>query len=296
VSPPLSVVVPTFDHAGLLPDVVGRVLAQDGADLELVVVDDGSTDDTAAVLASLADERLVVVHRPNGGISAARNSGIAAARGRYVLFLDDDDRPHPTWAARLLAATETSPAVVCCGARIVDEAGREQSVRRPAPLGPAFADVTGLFLGGTFVVRADVLAEVGGFLEGLQCSHATELALRLTSWCAAHGEAVVVIDEPLVDIVRRPPGERPEASAAKLLAGTELLLAHHEAALRRAPSTLADYHGVAGVAAARLGDGPAARRHLARALRTDPSPRRALRAVASVVPPVRRRLWGTSGG
>lgn len=294
MSAPISVVVPTFGHADGLHAVVGAVLAQDVADLELVVVDDGSTDATAEVLAGLAHPRLIVVHRPNGGISAARNTGIATATGRYVVFLDDDDHPHGGWASSLLAATEGSPAVVCCGARLVDEAGHELGVRRPVPLGPAFGEVTGLFLGGTFAVRADVLAEVGGFLEGLQCSHATELALRLTAWCADHGEQVRCVDAALVDIVRRPPDRRPEASAAKLLAGTEVLLDRHGEVLRRDPRTLADYHGVAGVAAARLGEVATARRHLVRAATLAPSPRRVARAVAVVVPPVRARQWGRS--
>jgi glycosyltransferase involved in cell wall biosynthesis len=94
VEPAVSVVIPTFNRARYVGESVESVLAQAGPPFEVVVVDDGSTDDTAAVLARFGT-RLHVVRQPNRGIAAARNAGVAAARGTFVAFHDSDDLALP---------------------------------------------------------------------------------------------------------------------------------------------------------------------------------------------------------
>ena len=97
----VSVILPTFDRAALLPRSIASVLQQTDGDLELVVVDDGSGDDTAAVVTACADPRVRYVKLPvNRGLPAARNAGLAVARGAYVAFQDSDDVWHPDKLAR----------------------------------------------------------------------------------------------------------------------------------------------------------------------------------------------------
>jgi glycosyltransferase involved in cell wall biosynthesis len=115
-SPHVSVVVPTHDRARLLREVVRawRSVAPSSASVEVVVVDDGSSDDTPAVLAALAteDHRVPVRHvrQPRRGLAAARNAGIEAARGRLLMFCDDDMLPRsPDVMARHLARQEAQP-------------------------------------------------------------------------------------------------------------------------------------------------------------------------------------------
>jgi glycosyltransferase involved in cell wall biosynthesis len=96
---PISVVLPTWNRAHLVHKAIDSVLAQTYSDFELIVVDDGSTDETPAALARYGD-RIRVVRRENGGLSRARNSGIEAARHEWIAFLDDDDE----WEAGMLAA------------------------------------------------------------------------------------------------------------------------------------------------------------------------------------------------
>jgi glycosyltransferase involved in cell wall biosynthesis len=95
MTPDVSVVVPTFNRAHLLPESLESILAQDGVSLEVVVVDDGSTDGTAALLRGWRDARVRYVPRPHAGIAAARNAGVAVAAARYVAFHDSDDRALP---------------------------------------------------------------------------------------------------------------------------------------------------------------------------------------------------------
>jgi len=91
--PLISVIVPCYGQAHLLPQAVASVQAQDVADWELLVVDDGSPDDTAAAASRLAgaDPRVRLIRKPNGGLSSARNAGLDVAAGRFVQFLDADD-------------------------------------------------------------------------------------------------------------------------------------------------------------------------------------------------------------
>lgn len=115
----VSVYLPTRNRAGLLPRAVESVLAQDHRELELLVVDDASTDDTPAVLARLAaaDPRVRTFRQPQcAGAPAARNVAIAAASGRYVTGIDDDDEMLPHRVSSLLQAFDERYAFVCSGA------------------------------------------------------------------------------------------------------------------------------------------------------------------------------------
>lgn len=89
--PTLSVIIPTYNRAGHLPGSVESVLAHAGCDVEVIVVDDGSTDETAEVARAFGPP-VVYLRQENAGPSSARNAGFAASRGRYVAFLDSDDR------------------------------------------------------------------------------------------------------------------------------------------------------------------------------------------------------------
>ena len=89
----ISVIIPVYNAADLLPRAVGSILVQEFSELELILVNDGSTDETPRVCDELADGdmRVRVIHKENGGVSSARNAGLDAARGEYVMFVDADD-------------------------------------------------------------------------------------------------------------------------------------------------------------------------------------------------------------
>jgi GT2 family glycosyltransferase len=117
--PAASVIIPAYNRADLLAQAMESVLAQTMADLELIVVDDGSTDNTPAVLASYGD-KLIALRQDNAGPGAARNAGIARAAGRYVCFLDSDDLWFP-WTAnsyqRMIDAHRRTPSSSPCSGR-----------------------------------------------------------------------------------------------------------------------------------------------------------------------------------
>lgn len=117
--PHVSIIMPCYNAAAHLARSVGSVQAQTFDDWELVAIDDGSGDDTAARLAAMAadDPRIRVFTQPNGGVSRARNRGLSEARGRCIAFLDADDDWHPDFLARMTGALQAEPDAVLayCG-------------------------------------------------------------------------------------------------------------------------------------------------------------------------------------
>ncbi len=112
VSRSLSVVIPAYNAALTLADSVASVVAQDVDGMEIIIVDDGSTDGTAALADALSREHtsVQVLHQQNGGLSAARNSGLALAQGEFITFVDSDDRLAPNTYPPLLQLFDGRPA------------------------------------------------------------------------------------------------------------------------------------------------------------------------------------------
>ncbi|NYT39369.1 glycosyltransferase [Sphingomonas sp. R-74633] len=112
-APTVSVIMPAYNGAAWIGATIDSVLAQDFADWELVIVDDCSTDNTRDVLATLTDPRITVIHAAeNGGPVVARNTGFAAARGRYIAGLDQDDLCKPGRFAAQVAYLDANPGIV----------------------------------------------------------------------------------------------------------------------------------------------------------------------------------------
>lgn len=182
----VSVVIPTYNHARFLADAIRSTLDQT-VDVEVIVVDDGSTDDPALVVADFADVRLI--RQANRGLAAARNAGWSAARGKYVVFLDADDRLLPDALATNLQRFATSPnyAFVFGSYRIVDIEGRVLDV--VGPPSPVDGDAYRQFLEGNCIgmhaavmYRRDRIAELGGFDHQLRACEDYDLYLRMNSF------------------------------------------------------------------------------------------------------------------
>lgn len=134
--PIVSVIVPTHNRAHYLGQALASLRDQTLGEIEIIVVDDGSTDDTPALLAAFGDQRLVVVrHAVNRGIPAARNSGLERAGGRYVAWLDSDDIARPDRLERQAAYLTAHPdtAMIGCCAGKIDPAGRRIAGTRVPP-------------------------------------------------------------------------------------------------------------------------------------------------------------------
>lgn len=183
----ISVVMPCYNAAPYLEEAIGSVLRQSCPHVELIVVDDGSTDGSAAIAARLAADhpgRVNVLHQTNSGPYAARNQGLAHARGNFVAFLDADDTWHPDALSRLYAAlSETHADVAYCGWQHVGEAATDTQAHIP----PDYAgpDAAARFLQSCpwpingVLMRRQVIDALRGFSERLPTAMDYDLWLRM---------------------------------------------------------------------------------------------------------------------
>lgn len=175
----IGVVIPAFNLGLLLADAIRSVLMQSHADLALVVVDDGSTDDTLGVARAVIDPRLAVLSQPNMGVSVARNRGLAALPAvDAVLFLDGDDMLAPDALKRLAAALKAMPGAVAA----VGPAQSGNCRPRPTPYGDMLAALlvgNRYVNGGQILIRRTAVAAAGTFHPGLRFGEDWEYWTRI---------------------------------------------------------------------------------------------------------------------
>jgi glycosyltransferase involved in cell wall biosynthesis len=189
--PLVSAIIPTFNRATIVSEAVESVLQQTYPNTEVIVVDDGSTDDTPARLRQYGN-RIRVVTQNNAGPAAARNRGIAVSHGELIAFLDSDDIWLPTKLERQVALLKKAQSASCCLCNITMRwSEKEVGSFEIAALHPSvdegiwlnvdevLATRFVLFNQG-IVIRRDVLEKIGGFDESLWLLEDHELALRLS--------------------------------------------------------------------------------------------------------------------
>src|SRR5579863_6506617 len=190
--PLVSVIIPTYNRVALVGETIENVFQQTYKNIEVIVVDDGSTDDTGAKLASYGN-RIRWATQKNAGPAAARNRGIGMAAGEIVSFHDSDDAWHSSKIARQVSLLERAgPAAVCCVCNsIVQLPNCEVNAFDHAPVNFPIEEgiwlnvpevlVTRFFLFNQVVaVRREVLLRIGGFDESLRLMEDLQLALRLS--------------------------------------------------------------------------------------------------------------------
>ena len=193
IEPAVSVVLPTYNRAPLLSRSIRSVLGQSYANFELLVIDDGSTDDTAAVVKGFSDRRITYVSLPsNRGAAAARNVGIRLATAKFLAFQDSDDEWLPSKLAQQISAFERGPA------RLGMVYSDMQRIRRdgtatyfPAPsvpphrlIDPAtrFYQVGNLGIQSA-VIKREYLEQAGHFNESFRAFEDLEMFIRLSRRC-----------------------------------------------------------------------------------------------------------------
>jgi glycosyltransferase involved in cell wall biosynthesis len=266
--PFFSIVVPTRDRPDLLAEALRSVLGQTLPDFECIVVDDGGS-----VAVKVPDDpRITVVRRrTSGGPAAARNTGLEAAKGCCVAFLDDDDLYRPGRLADVRSALETNPVVLCW------RTGGHRSLD---------GDVSDVILDdlvphlGQVAVHRDTVPR---FDEALPASEDVEWWLRVA-------RAAPVVTVPRVGYAYRVhPGVRQGIGPAQRIAGLTRLIEGEADYFQAHPRALAFQLRQIGLAELRRGDRKAARRAFLRSLRARPQPRSLWHLLRSSAPASRAR-------
>jgi len=172
--PKVSVIIPVWNATDTAPRAIASAFEQSYSDYEVIVVDDGSTDDTSAMLARSGD-RIRVIRQSNGGASKARNTGVSASSGEYLAFLDDDDEWMPEKLARSVPVLDQEPecALVYTRGLKVDLKGRQIGTLDGQAQGAASPTIKELLerpwnvVPSQFMVRREVFERCGGFHERL---------------------------------------------------------------------------------------------------------------------------------
>lgn len=221
--PLVSVIIPTYNRAGTIGKAVSSALEQSYPATEVIIVDDGSTDDTAAALAAFGD-RIRVIRQANAGPSAARNRGAAGAHGEYIAFLDSDDVWLPGKLERQVLLLEArGPEVCCCvtNCELEDSSGRRTTSFQLAGLAGApdegyllnpgeIVATRFLLFNQVVMIRAAAFRDVGGFHPDLWLLEDHHLALRLAirgQWALVGTPQVVKHEEH--DSLGRPARDEP---------------------------------------------------------------------------------------
>lgn len=219
----VSVIIPAYNYARFLPEAIDSALSQTLKPLEVIVVDDGSTDDTEAVLERYAGEIHIIKQR-NAGVSAARNAGIRASRGELIAFLDADDMWLPTKLERQVAHLNAHPGtgLVHCGLyyckgtqRTHPRSGRERF--QGACYAEFFADRPSYPSTPTILVLRSALYGAGLFDEALHRSEDLDMWIQL-----AREYEFGYVDEPLVLVRLHEPHEKNLSADIRRFAHSDL--------------------------------------------------------------------------
>ncbi|MEN6627596.1 MAG: glycosyltransferase family A protein [Candidatus Sumerlaeia bacterium] len=195
VSPAVSFVIPCYNCAPWLGAALESLVAQTSPDWEAIVVDDGSTDDSAAVAADYAarDGRVRLIRQPNAGVGAARNSGAREASGRRLVFFDADDLMHPEFVEVMSGVLDAHPDAIGCACEydLFDDSGAR--LPHPLPAGGERLTVRDMFNGAAWtihagMIRRELFDKVGGFDTTLKNSDDWDFWLR----SLVHGDFIAV--------------------------------------------------------------------------------------------------------
>jgi glycosyltransferase involved in cell wall biosynthesis len=198
-SPDVTIVIPCYQQAHLLADALHSARRQAPAKVEIIVVDDGSTQDVAAVLRAVAPEARFI-RQANQGLAAARNTGLAAGTAGVIAFLDADDRLLPGGLAAGMACLADHPdsGFVFGGYTNVDAAGRPcRPAVRPKPGHVPYSaflarNIVGMH--GAVLYRRQAVVDAGGFDAGLRSCEDHDLYLRMAGRHPVHAHAALVAE------------------------------------------------------------------------------------------------------
>lgn len=178
----VSVIIPLYNKENYIATTLNSILSQTFTDFEIIIVNDGSNDNSPNVVKSFNDCRIKLYEQANHGVSAARNKGISIAKGEYIAFIDADDKWAPNYLANMTSLAEKySDYSVFCSAQI----GRPiKTLPNGISIIEDHCKFDYIFWTGCMLIKKEVFEKVGGFREGVQLGEDRDMWLRIA--CKYH--------------------------------------------------------------------------------------------------------------
>ena len=178
--PFFSVIIPAYNRANSIERAINSVLEQTYSNFEIIVVDDGSTDNTKNIVSAVNDSRVKYVYQNNKGVCAARNHGTSIALGTYFVFLDSDDYVENSWLEDFYNELSVDfPDLVFCNMKLVDlNKNTERIIKATDPYEKGNNTDDGMYLAGTFCVKSTYYNLIGCLDENLKFGEFIEFRLR----------------------------------------------------------------------------------------------------------------------
>jgi glycosyltransferase involved in cell wall biosynthesis len=172
-----SIIIPSFNRAHIVKRAIQVVLEQTYQDFEIIIVDDGSVDNTEEIIKELNDSRIKYIYQNNAGVCAARNTGAKQATGEFLVFLDSDDKVEKFWLQDFYDLANQNKEWLFCSIKVVKQDSSEYLVSALDPYKDGKS--RGNSLAGSWAIKRDVFFKVGMFDENIKFGENVELRFRL---------------------------------------------------------------------------------------------------------------------
>lgn len=246
-----------------MPQAITSVLNQTYTNWELIVVDDGSTDDTSTILAAYDDKRIQYHKKENGGVCSARNYGVNYSNGDYIIFLDSDDAVSSDWLFNFYnQINETnSPDLICGGLELVDVLTQKSTFVKPTDHGKG-AIGWAVIAPGTYAVKKEFLHQAGLYDEKITYGENTELFIRFRTYSPN------VVYTNTFDFKYYPSKDGGSKNLMNIISSNKLILEKHDAVLSTKTKFL--FNQIIGVSYLKLAKKKEASKYFVRAIKYEP--------------------------
>lgn len=266
----ITIITPTFNRETLVQATIKSILAQTFTNWELVIVDDGSTDDTESVIGKyLADTRIKYVKKANSGQAASLNVGATYANGDYITFLDSDDEAYSNWLEVVSSHIKEDTGIACVGAirKLLDGTMIKEGMNEFKLFGKK---IRAKLTCGSLFIKTNIFREIGGYDAVLRSNIQTDLGYRLFDYLRTTNLKIVVIEDYLVQINIHD-GPRIRTNWNKRREGSiQFMQKHYDFLSKNDPANISNIYSVIAFSSYKLKNKKDAISYLFKAIRHNP--------------------------
>jgi glycosyltransferase involved in cell wall biosynthesis len=269
-NPKFTIVTPTYNREDLVQITIHSIINQTFKDWELIIVDDGSTDNTEEIIQKyLEDPRIRYIKKANSGQAHSLNVGASHAKGDFITFLDSDDEAYSNWLEVVNANIKEDTPVVCVGAirKLIDGSKIREGLGAMRISGKI---IRLKFTCGSLFIKRSIFSAIGGYDAELKSNIQTDLGYRLVAYLEKLGTKIVAVDDYLVQInIHTGPRIRTNWEKRRI-GGMQFLKKHYDFIYENNRDEISDIYAVIAFSNYKLRQRRESIRYLLKAIRVKP--------------------------